>query len=661
MTPELIAQLEEVKKSLIIIDIETSAVFPDTQQPIDITSDFENYVKYAKVKWIGMYSYDGGVTIVDTVVQNEDNIREFIGKHKGIIGFNTTEFDLPILFNNKLIPEGMFYIDIDMMVILGAMSYQSKSGQKFKNRGSYMGYKFPRNSLRVMAQTMGCQTAKGEIDYKIFYKDSWKDEECNQIRQYLEADVLATKEMFDKTWNFWLPFCEFLTDKNVLNLSWIRSSIASLTYKAACKVLDCEETYAEKEQEESETEEMGGLVRRPIYEEARNVWYVDVVSMYPHIFSMFNLFAEVEPFTLDSWHGNDIFQVKGWYDITKHHKLSEHVAKLLQQRIDLKKELKENPQKAEELEPKIYTIKLFLNSLYGAARSKLFEQIHTENCGWDCCWIGQQMNEYISKRMGEFGYQTVAGDTDSLFLLADITHPEYNEKDYITKCLKIVVEEIKAKTPFPAKTFDIGIEAYIEYIMWPFSKEPIEDINGNTVKVNNRIQYEWRAKKKNYCYIKHGSNELKVMGMSIKKDDATPLGVKIFHEIIEPRIIQVKRAKFEKSFINGVLEDYLKKPESLELLARQYKVKPANTYKMAGQIQKQISEGYFGGQDGVISLIKTNIPGDSTNKKFRPVGRAGKGTQYCTVEEAKSNNLQINELDLEKIQNELEPFIERIA
>ena len=73
-------------------------------------------------------------------------------------------------------------------------------------------------------------------------------------------------------WNYWLPFAELLDEKFIYDLSWIRSSIASVTYKCACQVLNVDPTYSEKS---SVSEEMGGNVYMPKYEEATKVWYLD--------------------------------------------------------------------------------------------------------------------------------------------------------------------------------------------------------------------------------------------------------------------------------------------------------------------------------------------------------------------------------------------------
>jgi len=640
-------KLQELKESILIFDVETCSSYPDGR-PIDIRTNFDDYVLYAKCKWFGCYSYKYSKYVCDEVKGNEDKIKAFIAEHNVLIGFNNEEFDTPIITNNNLLPKKRF-MQTDLLCILGSSTYTRHDGLPFKNRGGLMGFKFKNNSLKAMAQAMKLEIQKGDIDYTIFFQDSYTDQERIDILKYLKADVEVTKLMFDKLWDFWYPFTEFISDANILNLSWIKSSIASLTYKAACHTMGVEETYGEKSNKPKE--EMGGRVIDPKYEESRGVWYVDFASLYPHIYCMFNLFNEIKALNGEEfdnedlqkmekqiWHGNDLFKVKGYYDISNQHPLAIDVAEKLVERAKLKKEDPENPL--------IYVLKIFLNSLYGAQRSEIFEKIHTPNGGWDCCWLGQQIQELLENMMTGFGFETIAGDTDSIFIRA--VTPDKDNKQYVQECLQKVVDKIKANVPFPCETFKIDIENKgnaIEYIMWPFSDQPIQvvDEDGKTInkKINNRLVKVRKAKKKNYMYI--ANSKVKIVGLPIMKDNATALGKKILEESIKPRILKEGHAKFDD--INFILETYLKEPDNLRLLVREFKVKAAKNYKNPSQIQAQISEGYFDGQDGVAYLIK--------NKKC---GKAGKTAKYCTMQEAIDNKLEVKDLDLTKLENELEPF-----
>lgn len=650
-------------KSL-VFDIETSAKYPDGRE-VNINSNFDDYLNLAVCKWIGIYSFRDNKEYYLEVSKDRQKIVDLLDSHDTFIGFNSEEFDYPILVNNGLINSEKWVRHIDCMKILGSSKFLDKKGNKYKDRGSLMGYKFKKNSLECMAETMELEFQKSTIDYKIFQKNEYTEEEKKEIIKYLKNDVLATKGLFDKLFDYWKPFTDMLDWKDVSNFSWIRSSIASLIYKSACYGIGLEATYSDSR--DKIKEEMGGNVLEPKYEEAENVWYIDFGSLYPHIFCMFNLFAEVDKDTKGAWHGNDLFQVKGYYDVSYEHPLSTVVKKKLKQRMDLKKSDPESPM--------VYTLKIWLNGLYGIVRSSIFEKVHTPNAGWDCCWLGQQLQKFVQDELEKKGYESIYGDTDSLFIKCN--DKKHNDKDYITNCLKSIIQKIFDNVPFPVDTFDMGIEKYVDYILFPFSDEPVldeetrkilnkditndyeitkedgkkvirEKSSGKIVKKGRSWIKHRTGKKKNYFYLYQNDGEMKyeIVGLPIKKDNATPLGLKIFNDVLKPKILEQKRGKFDKEFIDDQINEYLKYEEIMKLCAVEFNVKSFKSYKVEGALQAQISKEYFGGGEGVISLIK--------NKK---VGKVGKGNKYCTVEEAIRNQLTAKDLVLEKVYNELEPFI----
>ena len=627
--------LDDLKKEVLVFDIETSAFYPDGKE-VNLKTNYDDYIKYAQVKWFGAYSYKYKKGFIYTY-KDFDKIQKLFREHSILVGFNSEEFDFPICKNNFLINENQYYTHVDAMQILGKSIFKNRSGFKYKDRGTLMNYKFKNNSLKTMAEEMGLETQKGEINYKIFAKESWNSDEEKEIKKYLKTDVLATKQMFEKLWEYWLPFTDLLDVKFIKNLSWIRNSIASLTYKCACSLMEVEPTYSEHK---TNSEEMGGRVILPKMEEAKNVWYIDFASLYPHVMTQFNLFAETcEKEGEFVWHGNDLFKVKGYYNISKPHPLNVQVQEKLKERIELKKNDKNNPM--------IYCLKIFLNALYGAGRSSIFEQIHTKNFGWDVCWLGQQIQQFTEKKMKEFGFETIAGDTDSLFV--HTTDNSKNNREHVLECLSKIVKEIKENVPFPVDTFSIDIEAFIDYIMFPFSLQPIQNENGDNIKKGNRLIKERKGKKKNYLYIytEKDQKNVKLVGLPIKKDNATALGIKIYHEVLEPLILKENTAKFDERFIKETVNKYLQNDEIMKLISREFKVKPYRTYKNPeSQLQAQISKEYFNENDGIIRLIKNN-----------KIGKVGKGQLYCTVQEAIDNKLTIDDLNLDKLWNELEPFI----
>jgi hypothetical protein len=959
--------LSEVKKECLVFDLETSSFYDDGSE-VNLRSNYEDYIENAQVKWFGAYSYKTNKGYLLNPKENLQEIFNLLESHSILIGFNSEEFDFPILLKNGMASKCIRYLNIDCMQILGQSTTKNRNGYAYKNRGELMNYDFNKNSLRHMAEVMNLDFQKGEIDFKLFQKDSWTQEEIAEIKTYLKSDVMAVKQMFDKLWDYWKPFTELLSEKNIRDLSWIKSSIASLTYKSACHFMNEEPTYSEQKET---TEDKGGRVLLPKYEEANKVWYIDFASLYPHIFCMFNLFAEKNPTESDNlWHGNDFFQVKGHYDISTPHTLALHVQKMLKQRLTLKKESPDNPL--------VYTLKIFLNGLYGVVRSSIFEKVHTPNAGWDCCWLGQQIHEIAEEMMKQYGFEILQGDsvksdtpvlikedniikivpiedlsdapntstknrfdlrnknieiwtdkhwakiryiykhktkkemfriltrtafievskdhslminnkkvspndlkvgdnietiqyrlpnftkvdndlawllgfylaegscgiykytnqtknswainqkkkeplikaqkillqygiqtkilntlkssncyklvpynkniklvvdlfsywcltktkqktvpyfilsanqeakenfldgyflgdgsidkitkiksfcsidkslfhgiclilkslgydyslktrkdkpnvmtariirdlnnknlgdenkikkiekytinneyiydietdnhhfcggvgninlhnTDSIFCRA--IDEKHNNREYVEQCCKNIVEIIKEFVPFKIDTFKLSIETYIEHLMCPFSEQPIKGEDGKNKKEGHRLIKERKGLKKNYLYVyeKDGKKDIKLVGLPIIKNNATKLGIKIYEEVLKPLILEKMSAKFERKFIDNTLDEYLKKEEILRLIAREFRVNPAKTYKLKSQIQAQISDGYFDGQAGTIELIK--------NAK---VGKAGKGDLYCTIKEAIENNLTYKDINLDKIYNELEPFI----
>ena len=656
--------ISSLLNNALVFDLETSAHYDDGRE-VNIRTNFDDYIALAKVKWFGAYSYRTKKEYYLEVSKNRKEIMVLLENHNILIGFNNEEFDYPILINNGLIDPYQKINHIDCMKILGSSTFKDKKGFKYKDRGSLMGFKFKRNSLECVAETMKLEFQKSKIDYKIFHKDDYTEEEKSEIIKYLKNDVMATKGMFDKLWIYWMPFTDLIDWKYVSNFSWIKSSIASLIYKSACFCIHTEPTYSEHG---SKLEDMGGRVLDPKYEEAENVWYVDFSSLYPHIFCMFNLFAEVSKEADKAWHGNELFKVKGYYDISHKHPLVKAVEIKLKERLDLKAKDKDHPM--------VGTLKIWLNGLYGVARSPLFEKVHTPNCGWDCCWLGQQIQEFTQNQLAKYGYESIYGDTDSLMIRG--TKKSHNDRDYIKTCLKQIIKKIFANVPFPVETFDMDIESFISYMLFPFAEQEIveekirkklnkkdidgyitEEIDGKKCIKNtetNKIIKRGRSwikermgRKKNYLYLyeKDGKEKVKLVGLPIKKDNATQLGIKIYKEVLEPRILENKRAKFPKEFIDTQITEYLKNKEIMQLISREFKVKPLHTYASGSNIYAQISQGYFNGGEGVINLIK--------NYK---IGKAGKGTLYCTVEEAVNANLTVDDIDLEKLYNEVEPFIE---
>jgi len=281
----------------------------------------------------------------------------------------------------------------------------------------------------------------------------------------------------------------------------------------------------------------------------------------------------------------------------------------LRERIRLKTIDKHNPL--------VYAYKILLNSMFGASYSEKFSSLYTENCGSDCCYLGQQINDTMERMFTEMGYKVIAGDTDSNFI-----KPLNNQdKEQVRKDLLTIRNFILSNVPFPQETFNIEIEAYIDYIMFVKDKE--------------------KTLKKNYVYV--SKNELHVMGLPIKKAGASKLGPLILDKYLKEQIIKNLSGKFDKKYIDSLIQLELK--NDITLIARDYKCNRFELYGVnSNAIQKQISLKYLDKKAGTVWLIK--------NKN---IGKVGAKWKYCTIEDAEK--LSINDLDLTKVYNELAPFI----
>lgn len=642
-------------QEVLVFDIETSS-FDLNNNSIDLKNNFDEYIKYAITKWVGCYSYKYDKYYNFNAITQRDEIYNLFNLHQTIVGFNSEDFDLPILKSNNLIPN-KYFKHIDIMKVLGINNY--KPG--YKQRSVYMGVKlqetiidgkvYGKNSLQGMAKAFHIDTLKGDINYDIFNKNSWNNQEIEEIIKYLQKDVEITKLLFDKTFNFWKLFADWLYPGDVKKWAWIDSTIAVLTYLAACKIKNVEPTFGKK----GAKEEMGGRAVIPTQEETFGAHYLDETSKYPHLFSEFNLFSEVDVTgksketiqkAIDMgllFHGNEKFKCRGYYDIRKHGNLEIALITKLKTRFAIKKVLKnykktgirdiEVPELLkdvipdnkltdeiiEKLQGLEYAIKIFANSLYGAVRDAVFEQISTPNAGYDCCWIGQQLHKYVQDFLESKGFKVVGGFTDSWFV-----ENKNISADEITKLVNNYLNELKQYMPFPEDTHTIGYECYIDYIVY------------NKDKKTN--QY----KKNNYAFI--SDNKIKIVGFPIKKENANKLSLYLFKNFLEKEALEKGRIKFDKSYLNNLIHQELQK--DITLAAVNFKCNDFNSYKKEGQIQAQISKHYLDGKSGNINVIK--------NTKY---GKVGQGDKYCSIDEVKKYNIQIKDLVLDKVWNELEPFI----
>jgi DNA polymerase elongation subunit (family B) len=356
--------------------------------------------------------------------------------------------------------------------------------------------------------------------------------------------------------------------------------------------------------EKSGGEFEGGYVMQPLKEKANNVLYLDFASLYPMLFIHANLFSyNCECCSQkEKWHGNELFQVKGFYCAKKQGKKEELIKTLFLKRKEYR-QIKDNRE---------FALKIVLNSTFGVSSRPSFKHLYSKYTASDCTFLARQCIQYTIKKLNENGYNVVYADTDSCFIELGNSLKE--------DCIKLtnnISKKISNSFPFPWEEFNFKLEEEIKYIQF-FKDE------------NNEL------KKKTYLYI-NKNNKIVPKGLDIIKKDCSELSIYIYENFLKNQIIEKCDCLFDKDYINNLIKNTLEKNKLL--LAKSFNIKDSE-YKSDTSLYSLIRDLYGSGE---IKLIKNYKIG------------AGKAIKYCSIEEAEK--LNISDLNLEDVYKELSPFI----
>jgi len=549
----------------------------------------------AKLKWFGAFSFKDNCYYFYTYHEME-HIQKLIDDHKICVGYNNKDFDQPICENNGLSFE--YKIRIDLLRVLFRPETRTPVREAIlKVDGQILKNVLPNHKLKSVAKALKLDQGKGDIDYKIFRKDYWTKSEIKEILHYLHLDVKITKEIFEYMYKEFLPMKYLMGPEDQRKYNWFRTSTGSYTYKVICHQAGIEEEYAEpgpRKQFE------GGFVSDPLGHEFKGkIYCLDFNSAYPHAFMMGNLYSHsCKCCTEDEkWAGNELFPVEGRYCMKKPGKVERVIKKLYLQRLEYKK----------KKDPREYAIKIIINTMYGISGSQVFKNVYSLNTASDCTLMARQMVKHARNKFECAGYKVLYSDTDSVFLL-----DTYNNETNVLRVRDEIITDIKNSVPFPQDTFGMGIDA--------------------------RIKAAWFFKKKHYVYITE-ENKIKIKGLPLIKSDCSRLSRLVF-ERLKPDMIDRLDIKYPLFKLKEIVKEIL--DEDLGLVANYYKVRRPETYKSQTSIQYQIA--------------KELGPGEHWLVPNRKIGSIGKGKKYCTLEEAKS--LEVDDLILDKVwETELSPFI----
>lgn len=579
-----------IPKETLVFDIET-----DSQNPNE-----------ANLKWFGVYSYRTETYSFLDYTQ-KDEIEKLIKNHKYIIGFNNKQFDQPVT-ERSLNEECFEYkIILDLWECL-APKGNGGFGQFNKNRLVQMGFKeLPNYKLKTIIQTLKLDSEnKGDIDYNIFKKDSWTDEEKSEIEFYLKKDVELTKKLYEWYFEQFKPLMDLLNKDDKRKLKHLKCSIPSLAYAIICNKAGLSPDFAETKPQNLKSYSGGHHINPRWDLVTGNIIEIDFASAYPHAMMMCNLFSPSK----EGWNGNGYYSVKGTYNNQEKGKVEAVINHIYKER-----------QKAKQTgdRPKNLSYKLIINSAYGLTGNWKFKSLYNPTTASDCTHIVRTWMKKLAKHLEENGFICLYGFTDSIF----VKIPEQSNKEELMFVVDKVLEEFKSNTPFPLNSFKMDIEEEIKMI--------------------------WFVAKNCYLYVTQ-DNKIKYKSTLLNKN--TPhIVLDVFDSFMKPKIIENLNPFFlECDLIKEIKKRLTNNPE---LSAEEYRVNNLESYKVKTSRHYEISKTYGPGTHLLIpNTSGVGIGKSKGTKKQKPV-------RHCTIEEFKQNHLSPDDIDIKNLIKHLKPFIRK--
>jgi DNA polymerase elongation subunit (family B) len=566
-------------KDTLIIDIETDSKDSET----------------ANLKWFGAYSYNEDKYYLLNYTKKED-IKQLIKDHKYIVGFNNISFDQPII--EHYFKEDMFSYKIILDLFQCFAPRGNKEYNKFnKNRLTSMGYILKNHKLKTIVEAIGLDNEnKGDIDYDIFKKDKWNEEEIKEIKKYLKKDIIITKKLFEWYEEQFRPLKHFLNKEDQYKLKHLKSSIPSLAYQIICNKANLKLEWEKDKPDEIQSYSGGHHIEARWNLVKGNIIEIDFASAYPHAMMMCNLYSPSQ----EGWSGNGYFKVKGTYNNKEMGKVELAINEIFMERLKAKhaKNLAKN-----------MSYKLIINAAYGLTGNYKFKSLYNKTTAGDCTSIVRTWMKKLAKMIEENGFSCLYGFTDSIF----VKIPEHSSKDELMMVVDYFIKEVKNNVSFPLETFKMDVEAEIKLI-WFISKN---------------------------CYLFLTQDDKIIYKSTLLNKNTPKVVMNVFEDYIKPKIIKTIDIKFTKNELLTQIKKVLEK--DISLVSEEYIVNDKNEYKVKTSLQYQISKKYG---EGRYLLIP--------NK--RKIG-VGKDKSYCTIEEFNDKKLKINDIDLNKTMKWLEPFI----
>ena len=593
--------------SILIYDIETTS----------------HQIDKAELRFFGFHSYSYKQTEIWEIKDQTDvdKIKWLLDSHDYLIGFNNEKFDNMVLQKYGIECRGRNVIDLWNILA-------PRSGGGKGRHAIIKGFNPPNYKLGTIVKELGLGKKKNEtFDYKILTKkEPYTASELAHIIDYTKEDILITRNLFEYLYNYFFSFQEYMKEEDVKRYKWLTTSVGAWAYKVICHLANIREEYADTQGAQKAYE--GGFVALPTKEKVNGkIYCLDFASAYPHAFMMANLFShdcKCCPEGL-KYSGKGMFQLKGKYCVQNFGKIESVIKQLYQLRQHYKK-LKD---------PREFTLKIVLNTMYGISGSPIFKTLYNINTASDCTYIVREMIKYARQKYLDAGYEVLYSDTDSVYL----KDPFENEIK-LMKTKDEIVKHIKSCFPFPQETFNMGIDAKIKAIFF--------------FKTNDEFI------KKNYMYITD-DDKITIKGLPLVKSNASALSRLIFYKYLKEQILKRLDCKFSSGFIKQLIYEELE--QNILLAGQSYKVKSPESYKVktslpfkiAEYMEEQFKSGILQEKPDTVILIPNNTI--ELGRKLTPEEKKKHKKGYCILEDFKKNKLPIQSINIEKALSELNPFI----
>lgn len=562
------------------------------------------HTEEAKIKFFGAYSYIDSKYYI-YFGQEKKEIQALLDRHKILVSFNGKSFDNPILTNNGFEIENKYKVFIDLYEVSAGRG-TGGYGQYNKNRLVQMGVEIKTFTLKNIINVLKLDTeSKGEIDYKIFQKDEWTKSELDEIKKYLKQDIDLTKKLFEWYEAQFQPIKGFMSTKSQRTYKHITSGLASVAYEIICNKAGLKPEYGERPQGEIRQSFEGAHHINPRQEKVTgNIVNIDFTAAYPHSIIMGNLHTKSE----EGWNGDGYFNLKGIHNSKEQGKIELALKEILLERLKAK-------QSGDKIKATAY--KLISNSSYGLFGNPIFKSLYNPVAASDCTSMIRTCLKKLAKTIEEDGFEVLYGFTDNII----VRIPPESSKEELMYIVDKFIQEVKSHVPWPMESFKMELESEMKFI--------------------------WFVAKNCYLYVT-SKDEVKYKS-TLLNTNTPKVVMQVFNDYMKPKIIKELDINFTETELTEQIR--LKLKDDVSLAAEEFKVGECSDYKSQTSIQYQISEMYGAGKHYLIQQDSSIGMGKDKGTKKR------KAMKYCTIEEFKANNLNIENINLDKLLQHLKSFL----